>query len=444
MIMTNENIKLTVLEEQKRVLEQAKAEGNPNNICEVLGRIARMLVDAGEAEAALPYLDEAISLADENGLINLKATNLGNRGVALVRLKRFDKAREYFEQVEEIAEENSLPALKCDALMQKTIMHLEISRGDLAQIDLMDALAIAEGIDDKNRQMKVLALLAHNHFNIASFDEAAEFFGKALTLAEETGNQAAQAGYHHNLGNVYYAGGLPSEAISHLTKAIDLFQNLGDSNGELNALLRLVKSYADDDQPENTYITAQKGLRLARQLQDEKASKSFQNLLIVTSSHLRKFDDTLELIEDSMTEADNAKDNERKLNLFISRGNTYYEMDDFSRAKEAYLQGVEIAVRLQDWNLNARLLGRLSAVEAELGNLEQSIEYGKQALERAEKVGDRRLIGEQYMMLAFGARDKGDFESAKAYAEKASEYFSLIEAKPAIEKLNQFLNELAE
>lgn len=436
------NTPMDKINEQKGLLDQAKAEGNPDIVCEILGNLARTLIDLGQAEEALPYLDDAIRTAEKHNLIKLKANNLGNRGVALVHLNRMDQAREHFEQVQEIAQEINEPSLSCDALIQQAIMHLEIPRGDLVQKDLMDALVIAESIEDPKRQMNIHALLGHNHFNIASFDESAKFFLKALEFAEQTENQMAQAGYHHNLGNVFYSANAFNEAVNHFYKALEIFREIGDEQGEKNTLLRLVKSLADNDEPEKTCTYAQEGLELTRKLEDKTAYSVFFNLLIITTAYLGRLDDTLELVDDAMKEAEKDGDLDRKLNLFVSKGNTHFELDDYEKAKEAYLEGLDISVRLQKWELQTRLLGRLSAVEAELGSLDHSIIYAQEALGVAERIGNRKLIGEQLMMLAFCARDKGAIEEAREYAEKAQKDFTLIESKAALEKVDQFLIEL--
>ena len=283
--------------------------------------------------------------------------------------------------------------------------------------------------------MKASALLGHNLFSIASFDEAATYFKNSLELAEKSNNKKAQAGYHHNLGNVYYSAGVSEEAITHLLKAIEFFKEFGDQQGEVSALIRLVKSYAENDEPEKTYETAKVGFDLAKSIDDKKALNSFFNLLMIASSHLGMKEDVLSLIDEAMILANEDKDEDRKLNLYISRGNTYFEMDKLEEAKEAYLEGLDISIRLQSWELKTRILGRMGAIEAELKNLDKSIEYSKEALEVAKKVGDRRLIGEQFVMLAFSARDQGDVDSAKAYVENAKEHFSIIEAQAALDKL---------
>lgn len=432
----------SLVDNQKALLEEAKTEGNPNKICEILGKLARTLIDDDQPEAALSYLDDAINLAEENQLIKIKATNLGNRGVALVQLKRIDEARDHFDQVEEIAENIDDPTLKCDALLQKAIMNYEMSRGDLVQDDLLKALEITKEILDYDREMKTCALLGHNHFSIASFDESAKYFKLSLELAQKTNNKVAQAGYHHNLGNVYYSAGVSGEAILHLLKAVKLFQEFGDKQGEVSAMLRLVRSYAENDEPEKTYETAKTGYMLAKKINNKNAFNSFFNLLLIASSHLGMLEDVLSLIDEAMEIAEKEEDAGRKLTLFVSRGNTYFELDKFEEAREAYLEGLDISIRLQNWELKTRILGRLGAIEADLNNLDKSIEYSKEALEVAKKVGNRRLIGEQFVMLAFGARDKGDIESAIEYVENAKENFSIIEAQEALEKLEQFVEEL--
>ncbi len=45
-------------------------------------------------------------------------------------------------------------------------------------------------------------------------------------------------------------------------------------------------------------------------------------------------------------------------------------------------------------------------------------------------------------MVAFGARDQGELEGAIKYAQSAKENFTIIQARAALVKLNQFIKEL--
>lgn len=424
-------------------LNQAQVESNQEKESSALGVLARNLIETGKPEESLRYFDEAIKIAEENALHELKVAHIGNRGVALVKLGRFDEAREQFDKVMKLAEQVGNPLVKCDALIQRAIMHIQIPRGDLAQTDLIEALALAEDKSDLHRQMNIYGLLGHIHFDIASFDEAAVYFEKALKVVGSSNNRLAQAGYQHNLGNVYYCADLTEKAIELFLQALEIFRELEDRQGQKTVLLRLTKAYLDTNQPEQVGANARDGLLIARQLDDLDAIYAFLNVLMISSNQLGKLDDSLGYICDAMLEAERNKDTERLLNLYVSLANTNYEQNNFENARDAYLKGLELSVRLQNWELQTRILGRLSAVEAESGDFDKAYEYGQEALKIAESTGSHWLVGEQLMLLAFSARDMGRKDDALEYAAKAKTNFERTEANAALEKIENFIGELS-
>ncbi len=70
------------------------------------------------------------------------------------------------------------------------------------------------------------------------------------------------------------------------------------------------------------------------------------------------------------------KDKDALLNLLTNLANTYYDLD---QALEQYEEAHNLNVRLQKRDVEARLLGRLAAVNADLGNIEQSNRYARMA-----------------------------------------------------------------
>ena len=119
---------------------------------------------------------------------------------------------------------------------------------------------------------------------------------------------------------------------------------------------------------------------------------------------MKLYEDGLDYACQALVIARERQDEESILSLLTSIGNNYYDLGQYDKARQAYEEAIEMAVRLQDWKAHARLLARLSALAADQGELKSSLEFAQQALKLAKKVGDHRLVGEQYMMLAFGYR----------------------------------------
>ena len=84
----------------------------------------------------------------------------------------------------------------------------------------------------------------------------------------------------------------------------------------------------------------------------------------------------------------------------------------------------------------------MGAVAAEQGRLEEAIKVTQQALKKAEQLDDRRLIGEQYSMLALAYRDLGQIDAALDYCQKAVDAFHTIDLKSLEENAMQLHHEL--
>jgi tetratricopeptide (TPR) repeat protein len=133
---------------------------------------------------------------------------------------------------------------------------------------------------------------------------------------------------------------------------------------------------------------------------------------------------------------------DRRLHLLVNRGNACFDDNQLDEASDTYGQALALAIRRQDWHVEARLLGRLGAVQAELGHLDTAVSYAQQALEKAERVEDERLVGEQYSMLALANRDLGNRSEAVAYCRKAIDTFGAANAHSLQEKTRRLLDEL--
>jgi tetratricopeptide (TPR) repeat protein len=69
---------------------------------------------------------------------------------------------------------------------------------------------------------------------------------------------------------------------------------------------------------------------------------------------------------------------------------------------------------LQDKAASGQIYGRLSAVLAEQGQLNEAITAARQAIDLGRELEDAALVSEQQMMLAFAYRDLGDVDQARA------------------------------
>ncbi len=76
--------------------------------------------------------------------------------------------------------------------------------------------------------------------------------------------------------------------------------------------------------------------------------------------------------------------------------------------------------------------------------IEPSIKTASQALSLAQLLGDKKMMAEQQMLLAFNYRDKGEPEKARKYCQAAIQTFESLGYQQMLEKSRLFLAELKE
>jgi tetratricopeptide (TPR) repeat protein len=99
---------------------------------------------------------------------------------------------------------------------------------------------VLEWVPDRSREaaafLHQLGMVAQQR---GSYEEALEWYRKALAIAEELGNRAGMAGSYHQLGNVSYLRGSYEEALDWYRKSLAIREELGNRAGMANSYHQL-------------------------------------------------------------------------------------------------------------------------------------------------------------------------------------------------------------
>ena len=128
--------------------------------------------------------------------------------------------------------------------------------------------------------------------------------------------------------------------------------------------------------------------------------------------------------------------------MTVASGTARYRSGDYPAAVEAYHQAINLARSTADKRSEARILGYLSAVQADQESLVESIKSAENALELAREINDSGLTGEQQMLLAFNYRDVDQVDKAIQYCQAATASYKDIGGMEMVEKAETLLTEL--
>ncbi len=226
---------------------------------------AEVLLAQGKARDALPLLDG--SMPGGPAFRELAVRQLMGRAYARTLLAEFGEAKRLLEQAAALAPAAASPTLQAEVDL-RTGIALSLS-GDSAGAErhYRKTLEVALRERDLYLQASALGGLGFTLLKISRFDEALPWFEQTLTVAEKAGARSSVANTLGNLGRCYYGLGDFEKADPLLSRAADLFGEIGDAYHRQISLGSLGDEayYGRGDIPKATSYY-QQALALARQI----------------------------------------------------------------------------------------------------------------------------------------------------------------------------------
>lgn len=217
------------------------------------------------------------------------------------------------------------------------------------------ALELKRASDDHQGEMAVLQglgnLLRHTG---RPLPESIDLYGCALKIAQELGDDRAQAGIRNSLGLAYYHQGLPSQAHDEYAAALVLAESLDEPAFRASILHNL-----------GSLAWTQGNL--------DKAESSFEQAL---------------LLEQSQYDRHGAAETRNSLGLILEARGAWQD------ARAQYAASLAVVQTAGDLYGQVQVLANLGNVEWLLGNFEQAMAHQQQALMIAQDLGDTKLEGQ--------------------------------------------------
>jgi len=429
--------------ELRKEIDAAQSKADKVGLSQLYKKYTQVLMAVQDYEQGEIQFHDAISLAKDLEDPRLEAQYIGALGNMYVATKKMDEGYKCFEQVLDIAIKIDDYQLESDALGSMGLVHLDTGDPAMAIEKFNTALKIAETKQDRRRKMNHLSGLGNTYLNIAAEDQAIQFFNQSYDLALELEDEQAQAGFLNNIAIIKKNARDKDGALKLFEQVRSLTRRINDLHGERNALRHLINLYSESNKNNDLVLVyIRRAIDLSQQLNDYASEVGYYDALILVLLTLNRHTEALELIDKALHDKRLPEFSERQMQLLVNRGNACFDGNQIEQAFDAYNQALDASVRRQNENVEARMLGRLGAVQAELGNFESAIAYAGKSLEKARDIEDTRLIGQQYCMLALANRDLGNRVEAIEYCEQALKIVDTDTADPLKEKILDLLDDL--
>jgi CHAT domain-containing protein len=368
-------------------------EGDP-----VPARKAAALVMAGNSYSALHDNKNALESLHQSLLLqetpNGKAGVLASMGEVYSGIGDQKKALELEQQALEI-----LPPLNDPALTNKVSNDLGLTYSAMGKksqaLKLFEAsLASARARNDLQQQSASLNNLAGTYQDFGDTKQAEALYGESLVLIHQVGDRDAEAGTLSNLGMVYHRLGEEQKAEDTLNQAARIRRELADRHGEAIALNNLALFYGDTGELQKALESYEQVQSVFKELGDPPEVGTTLNNLGSLYHHLGMNDRAQLYYQQALEIRKQTDDDEGRMvtlnNLAVLALSTNdpANNDNLKNAREYYLQALQLAEKLGNRVGQASLLSGLGVIDSDLGNQTQAIEQLQRSLEISRQTGN--------------------------------------------------------
>jgi tetratricopeptide (TPR) repeat protein len=423
-------------------LEKARAKEDTDQIISSLRTLGQHYLDGGDAPQALTHFNEALKLVAETGDQVTHAQVLGFRGIALKLIGNFSLALQSFRKSNAVANKAGHASLTCDSYIQIALLRSEMGDITDAISNLSRAMQVATEQKDQPRRMRICGLFGDNFYKLEAFDKAVEYYVLGSEIARGLEKRAVEASFLTKVANIFLLEREIESAIGQYENALKIASTIEDRNAEINILGGLFRAYALDGNVRLARVYGEQVIHLARDFKHVEAEVS--NIIAVASFLFEngKASDAISFLERGLQIADEHHSPDLKSDMLTRLGLAQYQEQEHDLALENFTNALEAARSVKDESTQARVLGYIASLYADLEQYENSIEAALKAISLAENLEDDRLAAEQQILLAFNYRDLNRVEEAIEHCSNALESFKKMDDQDMVERAKMLLEEL--
>jgi tetratricopeptide (TPR) repeat protein len=255
----------------------------------------------------------------------------------------------------------------------------------------------------------------------AEWDQAIEFYQKALETTERIEDTHGMAKAFGNLGNVYLQKGEWKQAIAFYEKDLEISERLGDIHGMAQTYANLGTVYAHKGEWEQAIAFYEKDLEISERLGDIHGMAGTYTNLGGVYRQKGEWERAITLCQKALETMEQVGDIHGMAQTYTNLGLVYADKGEWEQAIALYQKVLETMEQVGDIHGMATTYMNLGNVYARKGRWDQAIVFYQNALQTMERLGDIHGMATTYMNLGNVYTRKGRWDQAIAFYEKSLE-----------------------
>jgi len=237
-------------------------------------------------------------------------------------------------------------------------------------------------------------------FQRSEFQGAIQSWQQALQLYQTLGDREGEGRTLNNLGGAYFSLGEYAKAIEFFQQSLAIAREIGDRTGEGRAIGNLGNIYSSVGDYAKAIEFFQQSLVLAREIGDRAVERAALNNIGLARHFLGKYEQAIEVFQQALALSRETGDRQGEGSSLTNLGAASLSLGEYDEAIEFFQQSLAIQKEIGDRVGEERSLMLLGGVSLSLGEYAKAIELFQQSLVLAREIGDR--VGESNSLTSLG------------------------------------------
>ncbi|MBD2622291.1 tetratricopeptide repeat protein [Microcystis flos-aquae FACHB-1344] len=238
-------------------------------------------------------------------------------------------------------------------------------------------------------------------------------------MAQNTNARKAEADRLLQQGIQQYQTSQFREALQSWEKALQIYREIKNRQGEMLSLGALGLTYDSLRQYQKAIEYHQQSLAIARELDYRQVESLSLSSLGLAYRSLGQYQKAIEYHQQSLAIDKEIGDRSGEASSLNNLGIAYGSLGQHQKAIEFYQQSLSIAREIGDQGSEAKILGNLGVAYDSLGQYQKAIEYQQQSLAIARKIKDRSNEANSLNNLGDTYNSLGQYQKAIEYLRQS-------------------------
>jgi signal transduction histidine kinase/Tfp pilus assembly protein PilF len=279
----------------------------------------------------------------------------------------------------------------------------------------IQALDIAEKIDNKEYMTRALNILGIGYKRQGNFDKTLECFTRGLEISRSGGLVDNIPQFLNNIGLVHANRGDGNEAMKFYHEALNMLDEEKDEISVSNLINNIGIIYSEQGNSEEALNYFERSLIIQREIKDSLGISIGLTNIGETLYILGNKDEALEDYEEALGISQKINDQYGVSYLLASIGEINFDQGKYEQANDNLFNALEIVDNLGDVEGETRILGLLGKTFQKRGDYNKSNEYCFEALDLAKTMGAKQYLKDLYEIIAENYKLSENFEAAYNY-----------------------------